>query len=59
MTALGILRLVATLRAKNVKIRPSLGITIKSDFVFAQPKGHIRSFGDIGSMSGLPESRQS
>src|SRR5262249_30995112 len=38
MTALGILRLVATLRAKNVKIRPSLGITTKSDFVFAQPR---------------------
>jgi hypothetical protein len=35
MTAPGILRLVVTLRAKNVKIRPSLGITTKSDLVFA------------------------
>jgi hypothetical protein len=37
MTAPGILRLVVTLRAKNSKIHPPLGVTTKSDFVFTQP----------------------
>jgi hypothetical protein len=38
ITAPGILRLVVTFRAKNAKSRPALGITTKSDFVFAQPR---------------------
>src|SRR2546428_1516534 len=44
ITAPRILRLVVALRENNAKIRPSLGITTKSDFVFAQP----RPIGDIG-----------
>jgi hypothetical protein len=31
------LRLVVARREKNAKIRPPLGITTKSEFVFAQP----------------------
>jgi hypothetical protein len=38
MTAPRISRLVVALRAKKAKIRPSLGITTKSDFVFTQPR---------------------
>jgi hypothetical protein len=38
ITAPGISGLVVTLRAKKAEIRPSLGITTKSDFVFAQPR---------------------
>jgi hypothetical protein len=38
ITAPRILRLMVTLRAKNAKIRPSLGVVSKSDFVFTQSR---------------------
>jgi len=38
ITAPRILRLMVTLRAKNAKIRPSLGVMSKSDFVFTQSR---------------------